>query len=233
MFGNKNIIDLSKITVKTPSNNPSNNPINSPSNEQSNFPIDTNVYNDIMKQIKTVKLPKVKKIKAETKNIDSNNDYSRRKNILVLQMYINEFPSKLKAWKNSNFEKMSDEELVKLKGEFDFIVSSKCNLSLSQSYALQLIQLIEIMGPSVGLKLDGLSNQLNDEVFLDDIKCTTLKYMGTTLIKTEPEYRVLIRLLTTVITLHQYNSRNPKRIDNNDGEKINIINSINSKYTDL
>jgi hypothetical protein len=78
------------------------------------------------------------------------------------------------------------------------------------------------------LKVDGLTNIVNDSEFQDDVKHLALKYM--TIIKTEPEHRVAYKILSNMMLLHQFNSSNIGNINQNNLEEIN---KINNKYSEL
>ena len=151
----------------------------------------------------------------------------RRRQILILQLYINEFPEKLKAFKSTNFEKMSDDELKATKSEFDFIISSKTNIGTTQYAFIQGIHLLEnVCVTLTPLKIQGLANMVDDQDYRDDVKALCLKHMG--FIKTEPEQRIAFKLLSSALLLHQINSNNPNIIN-----KSAKLSEINNKYTDL
>jgi len=70
---------------------------------------------------------------------------------------------------------------------------------------------------------------LNDPDVLDDIKHIALKRMS--MINVEPEYRLMYKIFSNVMLLHNANSagiRNDKS-----SSKNTKINELNEKYTDL
>jgi len=186
-----------------------------------------NSVNDIInKQI--VQLNKSPKIKKEKEN-KTEASIDRRRIILILQFYINEFPEKLNSYKGTNFEKLSNEKLNSLKNEFDFIIGAKCNIKSTQYAFIQGVSMLELVCKNfTPLKVDGLTNIVNDSEFQDDVKHLALKYM--TIIKTEPEHRVAYKILSNMMLLHQFNSSNIGNINQNNLEEIN---KINNKYSEL
>ncbi len=195
------------------------------------MPID--LHNAIYKTSK--KKPKENKIQSDTQEDKSSNtsQIDKRRLILILQMYINEFgDNKLKAFKKVNLEKMKLDALQKLKEEFDFIVSSKCNIKSAEYCFLQGVNILETVCVNfTPIQCQGLTETTNDPEFRDDIKHLCLKYM--TLFKTEPEHRLVYKVLSNMLVLHQVNS-----IKNNHNEIINPIineeiNKINNKYDTL
>jgi len=79
------------------------------------------------------------------------------------------------------------------------------------------------------MKINGLTNAINDDDFQDDCKHLALKYM--TLLKTEPEHRIAYKILTTALLLHQVNSSN--FVNSNDNGKDDILKKINARFDDL
>lgn len=181
--------------------------------------------NDKPKTIKEIKPVKESKQKEEK---EPNLSIDRRRTILILQMYINEFPDKLKTFKNTNFEKKKDEELKKLKNEFDFIIGCKNNIKSAEYCCIRGVNLLEVICCNyTPIQCQGLSTAVNDEDFRDDVKHLCLKYMS--LIKTEPEHRIAYKIASNMLLLHQVNSI--KNQSNN--FNINEIHKINNKYEAL
>ena len=80
-----------------------------------------------------------------------------------------------------------------------------------------------LMCEFVGVNCRGISNICNDPDTIEDMKLLTLKHC--TLVKTEPEQRLLYKLLTTTMTLHGMNSIV--------AEKNDDVIIINSSYQDI
>lgn len=152
----------------------------------------------------------------------------RQRIILLIQLYLNLFPDKLVGYDKVKFSKMTDEKLISLKDEFQFIVSSKTNIATTEYMFLQGVNLLEVLSTSfTPFKIKGLSTIVsNDDEFKDTIKQLCLKYM--TVVEVQPEGKLLFKLASTMLYLHQFNS-------SNDGSTINKTNidTVNEKYTDL
>ena len=74
----------------------------------------------------------------------------RRRKILILQFYLNEFAHKLTVYKDMNLEGLSGEELVKIKNEFDFIIGTTLNDNA-----------LEVANNSINNNNDGNNNNSN------------------------------------------------------------------------
>jgi hypothetical protein len=172
-------------------------------NVRPELPLHTNNNLSLVPQTKKKKKKKKKNKIKEKKSDDESID--RRRLILILQFYVVEFPEKLKSFKNTKFEKLSEDELINLKNEFDFIIGAKCNVRSTQYAITQGIKLLETVCVNfTPLNVNGLANAVEDDDFRDDCKHLALKYM--TLIKTEPEHRIAYKILTSALLLHQINS---------------------------
>ena len=154
----------------------------------------------------------------------------RRRQILLLQFYILEFPHKLKHFADMNFEHKSDVELKLLKDEFDFIIGAKSNVKVAQGTFGQAVSLFENLCVNyTPLNVKGLSAVIDDKDLQDDVKHLALKYM--TIMKTEPEHRIAYKMLTCMLLLHQTNSASIRANSMNiDASKIA---ELNKKYSDL
>lgn len=181
-------------------------------NQISNIPTNTEIIE-----------PKNKDHNKKSTNID------KRRLILILQFYLIEFPEKLATYKGIKFETLDVEELQTLKNEFDFIIGAKCNINGAKNLFIQGLKLLEeatlMFSP---FKVEGLTNIVNDKEFEDDVKHLVLKYM--TIVKTEPEWRITYKILSSMLLLHNFNS---SKIINKQNIKIEEINIINSKYNNL
>ena len=175
---------------------------------------------------------------------DNDNDkygYERRKKILILQFYMNEFPEKLKNYKKTNFEEMTDKELLQLREEFSFVIGAKSNVNMGIATVHQALTIAETVGDSYcGLKINGITNTLmNDTQFVDDIKCLCLDNLD--LANVSPEKRIAFKVLSTGYILHNVNSQMESQKEKiletpqekPDYEKLNKIQKISNKYSDL
>jgi hypothetical protein len=219
------VIDLTSIQYEKPKETKSNN--NTPVFD---FNVNSIIKNAMDSSVDLpLALPTTKVHKPVNKDKDEDTSIDRRRSIMVLQFYMLEFPDKLDAFKGTKFEKLSDDELKKLKSEFDFIIGAKCNVKSTQYAFIQGIQLLETLCTNfTPMRINGLTNAINDDEFQDDCKHLALKYM--TLLKTEPEHRIAYKILTTALLLHQVNSSKSNfSIDNKD----DILNKINARFDDL
>ena len=55
----------------------------------------------------------------------------RRRKILTLQMYLNEFATELIQYKDINLETLTNDELEELRKEMDFVISARGNIGIS------------------------------------------------------------------------------------------------------
>lgn len=175
------------------------------------------------------KMKKVKPIKEKPTDDDIK---KRRSLILLMQMYINEFP-KLKKYKNTNFEKKTLDELLDLRKEFDATLSCRSTVKAGVNIAITVIQTLEyVLCNFTPIQAQGLSNVINDPDVIEDIKILVLKHMP--LISSEPEQRILFKLITTTMQLHAINTYNQEIIHvNNDSKKMENVEIINGEYNDI
>ena len=174
---------------------------------------------------------------------DDNEDrygYERRKKILILQFYLNEFPIKLKNYLKINLEELSDKELLLLREEMSFVIGAKSNVNMGIGVISQGLTIFETIGSSYGgLKINGLTNTLmNDQSFIDDIKSLCLDNLDIANIS--PEKRIAFKVLSTGYILHNVNSQLEKQKQQEqppqeqpDYQKLNKLQKINTKYNDL
>ena len=158
----------------------------------------------------------------------------RRRKILILQFYLNEFAHKLTVYKDIDFEGLSGEELDKIKNEFDFIIGTKNTVNISVKAFQQSIYTLEhICCLYTPLKIKGLSNINNDPELIEDIKHLCLQNMA--LIKTKPEHRILFKVISTMTALHSYNTLNDNALEvaNNGINNNNDGNNISNDFSDL
>ena len=164
-----------------------------------------------------------------------------RRKILIIQYYLNEFPDKLKGYKNINLESLSDEELDDLRKEMDFVNSQRSSVNMAVQAFVQGVNTIETLCCNfTPLKVQGLTNICNDKDLIDDVKSLVLSNM--TLAHIEPEYRILYKLSSSMLLLHNINSNAeekkkdpiPEKKDNEISLKKQVkLESINQKYEGL
>jgi hypothetical protein len=222
------IIDLSSIkVVKTKQKNSEKitdtsfmdriNPFTIPN---FNIPFE-NVFDDAQKNNNNKAIVPISKEKTNDDSIE------RRRLILMLEFYVLEFPDKLSAFKKTDFNNLDEKQLKELKSEFDFIIGAKCNVKSTQYLVLQGVYLIETVSKSfIGLNVNGLTNSVNDNEFMDDVKHLALKYMS--LVKTEPEHRIAYKILSNMLLLHQINSASIGNVDLK--TKTDELSKLNKKY---
>jgi len=210
------IIDLSSIKVDT-----------KPKTTVTNTPFSDKINPFINPQLNIDSNTKALSVVPSNNEINEEDSIERRRLILMLEFYVIEFPDKLSSFKKTDFSKLDDKKLKELKSEFDFIIGAKCNVKSTQYMVLQGVYLIETLSKSfIGLKVDGLTNSVNDKEFMDDVKHLALKYMS--LVKTEPEHRIAYKILSNMLLLHQVNSANIGNVDLKD--KTDELSKLNKKY---
>lgn len=130
----------------------------------------------------------------------------RRRQILLLQMYLNEFPAKLSAYKKTDLESLTMKELEQLLQEFQYILGAKQNVSAAvNAMKVGVVMLEKATTMFSPLQADGLSQVINtDQEAVDDMKCLALKY--TSMMNVEPEVRLGMRVVQTALTLHAINT---------------------------
>jgi hypothetical protein len=150
----------------------------------------------------------------------------RRRKILILQFYINEFPRKLAMYVEHDLEQMTNEELGKLRNEFDFIIGCKNTVNITtKAFQHSICALEGLCVNYTPLKVNGLSLMCNDEELMDDVKHWALQNMS--MIRTKPEHRILFKVVSTMSALHTLNSSNQNQ------EQYNNYNNNNNNYDDL
>ena len=155
----------------------------------------------------------------------------RRRKILILQFYLNEFPNKLGVYREADFESLSNEELDKIRSEFDFIIGAKNTVNISVKAFQQSIYTLEhVCVKYTPLKVQGLSNINEDPELLEDVKHWALKNMA--LIKTEPEQRILFKVMSTITALHSYNTMHENTMESDNSIKQSTQ-DIEEEFSDL
>lgn len=171
----------------------------------------------------------------------SEND--RAKKIKLLELYVIEFPEELSKYKNHNFKKCTDQQLVELKDDFDKCVCSKNNLHWGVNISQKALEIYEMVGKMSGLEVDGISKLGSDPEWIKNIKAVCLKYLDGGITIVEPEHQLLFMLIQNTMTLHYLNSSKiaPVKIpsvENNVNESSPIaikleLNQVNNEYSDI
>lgn len=229
----KNDIDLSNLMYKNDDN------LRSPEGKGSNVKKQNEKQNE--KQVTDdEKFDKIEKLMAEPKK-EKKKDIpqkpsddeviNKRRLILLFQFYLLEFPEKLKAFKKINLEKKTLDELKDLQKEMDFCIGNQSNVKHGSAMVLSGIQALEYVAINyTPLQCQGLSENIkNDPESIDTIKHLCLKHMGSSMMNTEPEHRLMFKIMTTALSLHTINSFSQNMVQHND----DIINKVNDQFLDL
>jgi len=146
---------------------------------------------------------------------------------MILMNYVIGFPEELSEYKKNDFKKMSTNELLELRKNFDSIIVSKRSMKDTQKIIFTLIRMLEtITLMTTPIKCNGLADiMLNDEDVKSDIKHICLRHLG--MVEIMPEYRLTFKLFQNIMALHEVNSSRPTK---NDGAKLI---KVNEKYSDL
>lgn len=170
--------------------------------------------------------------KSKTKQKLSEEDIiNKRRLILLIEFYLLEFGDKLKAFKKINVEKKTYEELEDIKKEMDFTLSNRSNIRQGTQLVVTSIQTLEFLCVNfTPIKCEGLSKICDDPETIEDIKHILLKRMH--LIQSEPEHRLIYKVISNMLLLHNFNSYKEainSNIKVNEGE----VENINKKFEDL
>lgn len=170
----------------------------------------------------------------------------RRNLILLLEQYMEHFSHKLKKFSKINLEHLNISELEKLKDEMDFVLGCRSSVNTGvQAFATGLQALEYVAVNYTPLKLEGLSQLSTDPDVIDDVKLIMLQ--NTTIIKTKPEHRLLYKLISTSLLLHNLNSSREALAQAQEtqtletqskekklsGAKITKLEKLEKKYMDL
>lgn len=201
-----------------------------------------------------------KQIKEDTHDNETTKltEQERNKLIALLNMYLAEFPEKLKQYKQKNLNKMGDSELQEMKKVFQREVSTSNSLNMAVEMSGKALELYEfLMTDYMGVNIKGISNLQKDEEYRNCMKALLLKYMSSSLVsQVEPKMKLAYLVISNSLICHQINSLQklqhktqhiesqhkpqqtpqiePKQIS--EGDKIIKeleIRNINNKYSDL
>ncbi len=167
-------------------------------------------------------------IKKPKKELPTDEEIiNKRRLILMIEFYKNEFGDKLKSFKKINLEKKTHDELVDIRKEIDFTISQSSSVKAGVQLISTGIQTLEFfMTNFTPINAQGLSNICNDPETIDTMKHITLKHSH--MVSVEPEARLLYKVLTTSMMLHNINSAPINELKNND-----IIKEINDDFVDI
>jgi hypothetical protein len=183
-------------------------------------------------------------VKKQDKKQDNPDDFLARKRLLlVIQHYQLEFPEQLSSFKSDKFEKKSLDELKEITKQMESIITAKESLRGTQQMITSGLQMFEFaMNGLTPIKATGLSKaMLSDPGVMTDIKLVAIKRMS--LVETEPESRLLYKLVTNTMLLHNINSasdntpsKTTSAVQKTTGlanENNTELEAINKKYSDL
>lgn len=176
-----------------------------------------------------VNVTKKQQVNDTKKQQTDDEKINKTRQILLIKMMINDFGEKLKQYKGVNFEKKTIDELISLKREMSFIVSSRSNLKQFEYLTSSGLQMYEYVCTNyTPLKVNGISNLLlNDQDFRDDIKLMCLNRLS--LLETTPELRIGYKILSLSLLLHTSNTSNEITVSpENDN-----IKELNKEYSDI
>lgn len=192
-------------------------------------------------KIESPKIDKLEKLMNQTPKKEKRKDtppkpneddiINKRRLILLLQYYLLTFPDKLKAFKKINLEKKEFDELKDLQKEMDFCIGNQSNVKGGTQMVLSGIQALEYLSVNyTPIQCQGLSQAIsNDPETIDTIKHMCLKHMGSSMMNTEPEHRLMFKIMTTALSLHTINSFSQSMATHND----EIIEKVNIDFQDL
>lgn len=232
-------IDLSSITSNV--------------DKKDNIPIENNSIKDkkpiqepridlkpeVEKPVKENKVV-VKETAIEVKKVTLTPN-EKAKIIAIIQLYIAEFPDKLKKYKSKNLDKMSDEDLIELKSTIHKEAISTNSLSMLTENSGKMLLLYEhLMCDYVGVNVKGVSNIANSEEYKACVKALLLKHMGDSLISSvEPEYQLLYMIVCGSVMAHannemlESNTKVAHIEDNNSSVDASKLRELNEKFRDL
>lgn len=228
----KNDVDLSNLMYKSDDNLRSSN-VGTKKETTEQIPLWSEAQRAKAENIeKLIEKPKKEIKKKEKPQQPSEDDViNKRRLILLLNFYLLEFPDKLKAFKKINLEKKDVDELKDLQKEMDFCISNQSNVKQGSEMVLSGIHALEYMCVNfTPLQCSGLHEEIRkDPESIDTIKHLCLKHMGSSMLNTEPEHRLMYKVLTTALSLHTVNSISQNMYQHNE----NVLNKINLDYSDL
>jgi flagellin-specific chaperone FliS len=119
----------------------------------------------------------------ESTVIKALSEPERNKLIGLLHLYISEFPDKLKLYKEKNFHKMTDKELLNMKEIFKKEVNTSNNLSMAVELSIKLLELYEyVCCDFMQVNIEGISKLEKSQEYKDYIKAVLIKYFDNSLI---------------------------------------------------
>jgi hypothetical protein len=182
-----------------------------------------------MKDVKSVHKSIIKQPKEKEKENDA---VDKRRLVLILELYLVEFPKQLEPFKGTKFNSKSIEELMDIMNQMDGIISSKSCMKQTQKAIVSGIRTIEFVATyATPIKCQGLSEvMLNNPETLDDIKHIALKRMS--MASVDPEIRLAYNVLQNMLMLHNINS-NQNQVRPVEQDKISQIKKVNNDFNDL
>lgn len=147
----------------------------------------------------------------------------RARMILTLEIYLKEFRDKLQGYQDIPLHKLDEQQLIKLKEEFSFVVNAQSSINhCVTSFQQGMFFLESILTNHTPVKAQGLSKLVNDPLLISDVKAWSLENMDV--IKSKPEHRIGMRILAGIITLHNHNTTTIEH---------SKLKEVNNRYDDL
>jgi hypothetical protein len=220
-LGNKSL-DLSSIINKKDQEEPIDNK-NKESDEDLNKNdmdfLDELHKNDVQNNINIIPVPIITPEEAKNK----------RKKIIMIQRYIQNFELDLFEFKSIDFSQKNNIELDSYLEEIQLIIGNKnANNMLGIVYTHGL-SMIESYGSYLNMDLQGLSMIcIKDQAIRDCLKELSIEYMSLNYVK--PQYRIAMLTLGIAMSIDGQNKEN--KIINNYVQK-NITDDFKDKYSHL
>ena len=152
---------------------------------------------------------------------------------LVNSLFIKMFPNELRQFAALDLNSMSQEDLKKLRRQFEAILSVESGIENKRNMYMFVISKIEkFFGETSILNCTGLAQILSrDEKFMKNLTLVVMKNLGERDIS--PEYNLLQSTIYAMIQVDQMNSDIKKANDIKASEITNKVKSIMSKFPDL
>lgn len=194
-------------------------------------PVGKSVVKPVVKPVVEKQIVKKAKSKPMKEMLSEDDIIAKRKIILLLQFYMIEFPVELKSFKKINMDKKNNDELLEIKREMDFTLGNNSGIKSALTIFRTMITTIEMLALNfTPLNCRGLSNICNDPDVIKDVKLIALK--NSNLIQTEPEFRLIYKVVTSAIALHGLNPEIQYDVPNRAQTEDNIKNT-NSEYINI
>jgi hypothetical protein len=176
---------------------------------------------------------------SEEESIDEVDEQTMIRKRLILKMYLNEFPEKLKSYQKLK-NKIDAMDLAKIditRQEFEIAIGMKNSIGSMTMAMMQSVGMLEVViskfTPMDATGLAAICNQ--DKEFQDDLKLVALKYAEK--INMRPEVRVGMTLTKNIILLDRVNrtrtAQEPIITTDADADNMPQTNNINELFADI